>query len=288
MPDENDTRIDDDQESLIGAIRLSETAAIAVEAERRRLAQSLGTVVIEPLNLLLSQALAYEPTLTGNPQARMVVSVLTSLARQLLQQTRDLQANLHPTILDALGLEPALETLAGQVERSVGLRITLGLERLRQRPSSAVELALYRLAQSCLDRAHQSAGASETALYLHIRESWLIFRYTDNGASNLDSLHESIERVRQLGGRVEILRSDLAKFEVVARFPIEPEIELTARELEVLRLLADGLTNKQIAHALKLSARTVNFHLDNMYSKLGVNSRTQAVVYALRQGWLSK
>ena len=53
----------------------------------------------------------------------------------------------------------------------------------------------------------------------------------------------------------------------------------------MLRLLAEGMSNKAIGGALGVSPRTVNFHLDNIFSKLGVASRTEAVVYALRQGW---
>ncbi|MDP4014517.1 MAG: response regulator transcription factor [Candidatus Nanopelagicales bacterium] len=56
---------------------------------------------------------------------------------------------------------------------------------------------------------------------------------------------------------------------------------LTERELAVLRLIADGLRNKQIATRLGISARTVERHCDNIYGKLGVGSRTEAVVRAL-------
>jgi ATP/maltotriose-dependent transcriptional regulator MalT len=55
---------------------------------------------------------------------------------------------------------------------------------------------------------------------------------------------------------------------------------LTERELEVLRLLADGLTNPEIADRLYLSAGTIKVHTRNIYSKLGVSNRTQAVTQA--------
>lgn len=61
---------------------------------------------------------------------------------------------------------------------------------------------------------------------------------------------------------------------------------LTERELEVLRLAARGLTNKAIAQALSISDRTVQGHLANIYAKMSVGSRTEAVTEALRQGWI--
>ena len=56
---------------------------------------------------------------------------------------------------------------------------------------------------------------------------------------------------------------------------------LTVRELEVLTLVSDGLSNAQIAERLVISPGTVNVHLSAIYSKLGVSSRTSAVRYAL-------
>jgi DNA-binding NarL/FixJ family response regulator len=62
---------------------------------------------------------------------------------------------------------------------------------------------------------------------------------------------------------------------------------LTTRELEVLRLLARGLRNKEIAARLYVSERTVNFHLANIYQKLNVSGRTEALSKALEQGLIT-
>jgi DNA-binding NarL/FixJ family response regulator len=62
---------------------------------------------------------------------------------------------------------------------------------------------------------------------------------------------------------------------------------LTNREVEVLRLAAKGWTNKAIGRALSISDRTVQGHLANIYGKLNVSSRTEAVTEALKQGWLT-
>ena len=62
---------------------------------------------------------------------------------------------------------------------------------------------------------------------------------------------------------------------------------LTEREMEVLRWAVKGMSNKEIAGALCLSVRTVQAHLQNIFNKLGVGSRSEAIVYALKKGWLS-
>jgi DNA-binding NarL/FixJ family response regulator len=63
-----------------------------------------------------------------------------------------------------------------------------------------------------------------------------------------------------------------------------PSSDLTDREREVLSLAARGLTNKQIGHDLNISDRTVQNHLANIYGKLSVQSRTEAVTAALQRG----
>ncbi len=59
---------------------------------------------------------------------------------------------------------------------------------------------------------------------------------------------------------------------------------MTRREIEILRLLGQGQTNKEIAYRLKISQKTVRNHISNLYSKLGVRDRSQAVLYAVRKG----
>lgn len=62
---------------------------------------------------------------------------------------------------------------------------------------------------------------------------------------------------------------------------------LTFREQEVLQLLSQGLNNQAIAEALFVSDRTVQAHLTNIFAKMGVSSRLEAVLTAIRRGWLT-
>lgn len=266
-----------------------EDAVSAVEAERRRLAAQLQASIIEPLNLLLSQAHVYEQTMSQNPQAKMAISVLSSLARGVLQQVRDLEANLHPALLETLGLEAALETLASQYMRTHSVQIVLALVRLSQRLPPPIELTIFRAAQDVLEQGIARARASHVVIRMDNRDDWLTCSLADNSLplNVTDPFIHIRQRIESLGGSCETQMGERGGFEMVIRFPLKPPVELTLREQEVIQLLAQGLSNKQIAGTLQVSARTVNFHLDNIYSKLGVSTRTEAAIYAVRQGWVA-
>ncbi len=93
----------------------------------------------------------------------------------------------------------------------------------------------------------------------------------------------------------EILLCPIIATKVLGQFADAPRRErsaplyedLTEREIEVLRLAAEGRTNKEIAAALVISEKTVKNHVSNIFSKLQVNDRTQAILYALRTGLAS-
>ncbi len=265
-----------------------EDTAVAVESERRRLARLLGESVVEPLNLLLSQANVYKQTTGGNPTAKMAVSVLATLAQQVLQQARDLETNLHPTLLDTLGLEPALEALVNQTIRTHGVQINLSLRRLHERLPPPIELILFRVTQDALARATKQAHATEIIIQLTLAAEGLTYRFEDNGrflpADDLFAAAQS--RIESLGGQIELGTAEHGRLHLTIRFGLATAVDLTPREMDVIQLLAEGLSNKEMAQILSVSPRTINFHLDNIYSKLGVSSRTEAAVYALRQGWV--
>jgi NarL family two-component system response regulator LiaR len=87
-------------------------------------------------------------------------------------------------------------------------------------------------------------------------------------------------------GQVQLTPKAAARLMQAVSAPESPE-ELTERETEVLRLLAQGQSNKQIARNLQIGEKTVKTHVSNILSKLGVQSRTQATLYAIRIGLVS-
>jgi len=87
-------------------------------------------------------------------------------------------------------------------------------------------------------------------------------------------------------GQVQLSPQAAARLMREVRVPDSPEM-LTERETEVLRLLAQGQSNKEIASTLTIGEKTVKTHVSNILSKLGVQSRTQAALYAVRIGLVS-
>lgn len=106
---------------------------------------------------------------------------------------------------------------------------------------------------------------------------------------------EELRRAIEAANRGEVLLCPIIAKKVMQHFGTNPEQqqpglpynELTSRELQVLQAAADGLSNKEIAGNLTISEKTVKNHIANIFSKLQVNDRTQAVVSALRKGLVS-
>jgi len=99
-----------------------------------------------------------------------------------------------------------------------------------------------------------------------------------------DDLRRAIKAAAN--GQVQLSPKAAARLMREVRAPDSPEA-LTERETDVLRLLAQGKSNKEIAHQLSLSEKTVKTHVSNILAKLGVPSRTQAALYAVRIGLVS-
>ena len=106
--------------------------------------------------------------------------------------------------------------------------------------------------------------------------------------------HEIVDAIRAVDAGESVLHPSVAR-KVLNRFASvsnraqrkKPLELLTEREVEVLKLVTKGLSNKDIADGLSLSIRTVQGHLANIFNKLRVSSRTEAVVHALKEGWVT-
>jgi two-component system, NarL family, response regulator LiaR len=107
---------------------------------------------------------------------------------------------------------------------------------------------------------------------------------------NSRELAEAIETVHR-GESVlhpSVARKVLQRFKHTGEHPGEEADKiLTEQELTILKMAAKGMNNKNIADELSISIRTVESHLASIFAKLGVGSRTEAVIQAMRQGWFT-
>lgn len=256
----------------------------AVEAERRRLAAQLDGQLTASLNLLLAQAIAYEQAFGHTPQAGIAFGVISSLARQCQQILRDLQSELSPPLLASQGLEAALEGYITYFQRATLITVNLMARRLPERLPAPLEMALYRAAQHLIqDAQHRRANRIEVSLTRRDHpQPYLTLTVDDNGIARraLPELSQFAPLLVLFGGKLrQLSTATLLTVPYISTLP-------TDREREVLELLAEGMSSKAMAAMLALSERTVKFHLENLYSKLGVNSRAAALMAALRLGWL--
>jgi DNA-binding NarL/FixJ family response regulator len=103
---------------------------------------------------------------------------------------------------------------------------------------------------------------------------------------------EELWRAIEAANRGEVILCPIIAKKVMEHFGMEPRPkqvglpyqQLTQRELHILQLAADGLSNKEIAAKLVISEKTVKNHIANIFSKLQVNDRTQAILFGLRKG----
>ena len=98
---------------------------------------------------------------------------------------------------------------------------------------------------------------------------------------------EVAEAIRKVARGEPILHPSVAQRlmrEVAASVPTAHRTDLTARELEVLRLIAAGRSNREISSELEVAEKTVKTHVSNILMKLGLTDRTQAAVYAVQEG----
>jgi len=195
---------------------------------------------------------------------------------------------------ELLEREPDLEVIgeAGDGEEAVRLVVNL-------KPDVAiVDIAMPRLNGIEATKQIKALYPATAVLILTAYDNdQYIFALLEAGAAGylLKNVRgqEVIEAVRAVHAGESVLhpvvaRKVLNRFVPSSREARDREVEeLTDREMEVLKLAAKGLNNKDIAQELCLSVRTVQAHLGNIFGKLMVGSRTEAVVYGLKKGLLS-
>lgn len=172
------------------------------------------------------------------------------------------------------GIELAQELRPHVVLMDVSMPVLDGLtatRRLRSRAPDAKVVVLTMHADSELVERARAAGAAG---------------YLVKDASG-EEVVAAVERAAR-GGHVLGIGAGGAPTEPPA---VEPERvdgapELTPRELQILQILADGVSPQEVAERLYISPKTVRNHLTKVYDKLGVNSRSQAIVEALRHGMI--
>jgi signal transduction histidine kinase/DNA-binding CsgD family transcriptional regulator len=283
------------------------------EEERRRFARLLEERLGRSLGALVEQANVYR---TVQPaQARQAVETLARMAGRVLADVRALASDMDTSALDDLGLNAALEVLSSRVGQQYGLTVTLDLVGEDSVVPGDLSLAVYRIVQEALHNAGQHAGAGRVGVSLHLERQRARLTIADDGigfqppdplgalaGSGKRGLAEMVERADAVGGRIELssvrgvgtqVRADLPLVSSARDLGTGPGTDdgeqllvepLTQREQQVLAGVVEGRTNKQIAARLGISDRTVQFHLGNVLSKLGVASRTEAAVLALERG----
>ncbi len=139
---------------------------------------------------------------------------------------------------------------------------------------------------------------SEILILTAHEDSQMIFSLLESGAIGYvlkDEALETLGRAVHAAAKGESWLSPAVASKVVQRAVsggqekvevARPESPLTPREMEILQLLARGLDNAAIAAQLVITKRTAQNHISNIYGKLGVDSRTEAMLYAIQRGWV--
>ncbi len=110
--------------------------------------------------------------------------------------------------------------------------------------------------------------------YFNISDKNVLLKITDEENSKDNFIEIKIN--------INYLKSKIEEFKNITINEIPCEIEMTERELEVLKYISEGKNNKEIAQLLNISMHTVKGHIHNIFSKLSSNDRTDAVIKAIK------
>lgn len=214
----------------------------------------------------------------------------------IMEKTRILLAEDHKLVRESLReyleKEPDLEVIG---EAGDGEEMVVLAEKLR--PDLVIaDIAMPRLSGIEATKKIKAMNIKVPILILTAYDlDQYIFSLLEAGADgyllkDIDGreLIDGIHRVSQGESVLHpvVLRKVMERFRADGK-GLDAHESFTEREIEILELTACGKSNKEIADELNVKVRTVEAHLGNIFSKLGVNSRIEAVVLALKKGWIS-
>ena len=140
-----------------------------------------------------------------------------------------------------------------------------------------------------------AVNEDEEALFDAIKAGAAAFILKDVGPDDLVTIVRRVfarrvphqrQGLRQAGRRDSRVLKEFRELAVYGQEAAPIFAPLSPREVEILDNIAQGMTNKQVAYALSISEQTVKNHMSASSASCRVNDRTQAVVYAMRQGWI--
>jgi signal transduction histidine kinase len=203
--------------------RLSSELVSAQESERRRIARELHDEIGQVLSAImlglgnLRSALNHQ----NLEEARQQVDSVQKMVTQNVKVVRNMSLLLRPTMLDDLGLLPALNWLARETSRTSNVRVDLSAEELASNPPDEHRTCVYRVVQESVRNAVEHAGAERIRIYVQQRDATLFVSIQDDGKGFHPGEQKGLgilgmeERVNNLGGFLQI-DSELGRGTVVA------------------------------------------------------------------------
>ena len=284
----------------------------AQESERERIALDIHDDLGQSLATLkmLFQTNFSENQDHSQKSSRETLEYLDSI----INKTRHMAAALRPSTLDVLGLQSSLKTLFADFRKNKNLKLRVKMNALSGIVLKGDVINFYRVIQEALTNIIKHANARHVGIYFSRQGDQLVMKIKDDGDgfSYEDHRRDSAddpglglstiqERASLLGGQFQ-LQSAPGKGTVITlaapvsyrgtgrrnlSSPGDQDVSrvsleiLTQREQDILRLIAAGLANKNIASRLKISIRTVEVHRSHLTAKLGIKTTAGLVKYAL-------
>ena len=269
-------RIELDQDELARA-SFQEALEIAVREHE----PEIEALALESLAVLHQRGGQQDQAIKLFSRARDVARIARNVSQEI-EVLRQLAFLLEATDPLASGatLERLLDLLISQGRwRSVAETHRELAQRREQIGDFAGALEQYK-------RFHEASSRNNDAVMAQQQQA-LALRFDAHKASEeIAALRVRALEVVELLSKLEVQANALMRSTASAEPPTAVEVMLTPRELEILRLIAQGRTNKAVAKTLGISSHTVGFHLAAVFRKLGVRGRTEAVAAATRQGLL--